>query len=60
MRDSEGARVEGDKLNSPITHTNIIEEWSKVKGGAPGLDNVRIMYINMQVQPPNRQYVMLY
>ena len=45
MRDSEAARVEADKLNSPITHTEILEEWSKVKDGAPGLDNVRIMYI---------------
>ena len=26
MRDSEAARVEADKLNSPITHTEILEE----------------------------------
>ena len=26
MRDSEAARIEADKLNSPITHTEILEE----------------------------------
>ena len=35
IRDSEAARIEAGKLNSPITHTEIFEEWSKVKDGAP-------------------------
>ena len=45
MRDSEAARIEVDKLHSPITHREILKEWSKIKDGAPGLDNLRITHI---------------
>ena len=45
MKDSEVAKKEADKLNSPITQDEILREWSKVNDGAPGLDNVRIAYV---------------
>ena len=45
MKDSEVAKKEADKLNSPITQDEILREWSKVNDGAPGLDNVRITYV---------------
>ena len=45
MKDSEVAKKQADKLNSPITQDEILREWSKVNDGAPGLDNVRITYV---------------
>ena len=35
MKDSEVAKKEADKLNSPITQDKILREWSKLSDGAP-------------------------